>query len=54
MNAELADPTKIERLVLNGKTYVCSKTFIESTSNLAKAIGMPYVLSYFLTKFTSM
>lgn len=34
-SAQLADPTRIERKLIDGKTYVTAKTFNESTSNLA-------------------
>lgn len=36
LNAELIDNSKVERKVISGKTYVCGKTFVESTSNIAK------------------
>ena len=35
MSAELVDPTKLDRVKMQGKTYVHAKTFKENTSNLA-------------------
>lgn len=35
LSAELLDPTKIEKKVIDGKTYVSGRTFRESTSNIS-------------------
>ena len=38
LTAELVDPNRVDKLKINGKTYQCARTFVESTSNLAKTL----------------